>query len=50
MVPRKMVYTMMKEVDPSGLEERGGVGQSNQPAWMKQFTSIVKANPIITNT
>ena len=28
MVLRNMVYTMMEEVDPSGLEERGGVGQS----------------------
>jgi hypothetical protein len=32
MVPRNMVYSMMEEVDPSGLEERGGVGQSKRPA------------------
>ena len=49
MVPRNMVYTMMEEVDPSGLEERGGVGQSKRPARKKRFTSMVRANPIITN-
>ena len=26
-VPRDLVYVMMTEVDPGGLEERGGVGQ-----------------------
>ena len=49
MVPRNMIYMMMEEVDPSGLEERGWVGQSERPARKKRFTSMVKANPIITN-
>ena len=42
MVPRNMVYRMMEEVDPSGLEERGGVGHSKRPARGKRFTSTVK--------
>ena len=41
MVPRNMVYRMMEEVDPSGLEERGGVGQLKRPARGKQFVSTV---------
>ena len=29
-VPRNLVYAMMEHVDPSGLEERGGIGQPKQ--------------------
>ena len=44
LVPRNMVYGMMEEVDPSGLEERGGVGHSKRPARKKRFASSINLN------
>ena len=40
-VPRNLVYAMMEEVDPSGLEERGGVGKTKRPIRAKRFVSKV---------
>ena len=42
-VPRNMVYGMMKFVDPSGLKERGGVGQPKR-ARKGVFSSKVSAS------
>ena len=40
-VPRNLVYAMMENVDSSGLEERGGVGQPKRPVRAKRFISMV---------
>lgn len=40
-VPRGVVYAMMGDVDPSGLEERGGVGEAARPHRTGKFTSQV---------
>ena len=42
-VPRNLVYAMMEHVDPSGLEERGGVGQPKR-APKGVFTSKVNVD------
>ena len=36
-VPRNLVYAMMENVDSSGLEERGGVGQPKRPVRLKDL-------------
>ena len=40
-IPRDLVYAMMQEVDPTGLEERGGVGQPKRPPRVQKFKSQV---------
>lgn len=40
-VPRNLVYNVMADVNPKGLEERGGVGQPKR-ARRKTFTSTVR--------
>jgi hypothetical protein len=40
-VPQNLVYAMMENVDSSGLEERGGVGQPQRPVRAKRFISMV---------
>ena len=42
-VPRNIVYDMMMYmVDPTGLDERGGVGQPKRPRRTRKFTSKVR--------
>ena len=36
-VPRNLVYAMMAEVNPQGLEERGGVGKPKRPQRKNAF-------------
>ena len=36
-VPRNLVYDVMYEVNPQGLEDRGGVGQPKRPRRTKTF-------------
>jgi len=38
-VPRNLVYNMMADVNPKGLEERGGVGQPKRARRKTAFTS-----------
>ena len=40
-VPRNLVYDVMYEVNPQGLEERGGVGQPKRPRRTATFISSV---------
>ena len=40
-VPRDIVYDMMKDIDPEGLESRGGVGVSRKRKRNKRFISPV---------
>jgi len=40
-VPRNLVYAMMTEVNPQGLEERGGVGKPKRPQRKNAFISNV---------
>ena len=40
-VPWNLVYAMMENVDSSGLEERGGVGQPKRRVRAKRFISMV---------
>jgi hypothetical protein len=40
-VPCDLVYVMMQEVDLTGLEERGGVGQPKRPPRVQKFKSQV---------
>ena len=40
-VPRNLVYDVMYEVNPQGLEERGGVGQQKRPRRTATFISSV---------
>lgn len=40
-VPRNIVYAMMQDVDPSGLDERSGVGQPKRPRRTGTFTCKV---------
>ena len=40
-VPRNLVYAMMAEVNPQGLEERGGVGKPKRPRRKNAFISNV---------
>jgi len=40
-VPRDLVYAAMMEVNPEGLEMRGGVGKTKRPKRNKVFTSHV---------
>ena len=40
-VPRDLVYAMMKEVNPEGLKQRGGVGKPKKARRDKVFTSHV---------
>ena len=35
-VPKDLVYMVMAKVDPSGLEERGGVGKARRTAFMSR--------------
>ena len=38
-VPRNLVYMVMAELDPNGLEERGGVGKARRTRRDKAFMS-----------
>ena len=40
-VPRDLVYAMMMEINPAGLEERGGVGKPKRAPRAKVYTSHV---------
>lgn len=40
-IPRDVVYVMMADVDPSGLEERGGIGQAARLTQTGKPTSAV---------
>ena len=40
-VPREMVYDVMKDISPEGLESRGGVGISKRKKRERQFLSLV---------
>lgn len=40
-VPRNVVYDVMADVNPQGLEDRGGVGQPKRQKRKEAFTSIV---------
>ena len=40
-VPKDLVYAVMTKVDPDGLEERGGVGETKRPRRDKAFVSGV---------
>lgn len=40
-VPRDLVYAMMMEVNPQGLEQRGGVGRPKRAPRARAFTSHV---------
>jgi len=40
-IPRDVIYDVMKEVNPEGLEARSGVGQSKRKKRNKRFTSPV---------
>ena len=40
-VPRNLVYDVMADVNPEGLEERGGVGMPKRPTRTGAFTSNV---------
>ena len=40
-VPRDVVYNLMKDIDPEGLERRGGVGESKRRKRNKRFISPV---------
>ena len=42
-VPRDLVYAVMGEADPQGLEARGGVGQSNRPRRTNAFVAGVSS-------
>ena len=43
-VPRDLVYAVMTKVDPDGLEERGGVGETKRPRRDKAFVSGVSTS------
>ena len=43
-VPRNLVYDVMADVNPEGLEERGGVGMSKRPKRTGAFISNVSEN------
>ena len=43
-VPRNLVYDLMADVYPKGLEERGGVGTPKRPKRTGTFTSNVSKN------
>jgi len=40
-IPRNLVYDVMADVNPEGLEERGGVGMPKRPKRTGAFTSNV---------
>lgn len=40
-VPRNVVYDVMADVNPQGLEDRGGVGQPKRQRRKRAFTSTV---------
>lgn len=42
-VPRDLVYAVMGEADPQGLEARGGVGKSNRPRRTNAFVTGVSS-------
>ena len=44
-VPRNLVYDVMYEVNPQGLEERGGVGQPKRPR--RKATFILSVSKLI---
>ena len=43
-VPCDLVYAVMEEADPQGLEARGGVGQSNRPRRTNAFVAGVSSS------
>ena len=45
-VPRDLVYAVMGDVDPEGLEARGGVGKPKRPRRTKAFVSGVSMNAL----
>lgn len=50
-VPRDVVYAVMGEADPEGLEARGGVGQSKRPRRRNAFvTGVSQLWPLLCNT
>ena len=46
-VPRNLVYNVMSDVNPQGLEDRAGVGQPKRPRRTKSFVSNVSHNNTI---
>lgn len=46
-VPRSLVYAMMKQVNPEGLEERGNVGRSKRPKRNNVFAAEVLFEAIL---
>ena len=48
-VPRDLVYAVMMEVNPQGLEERGGVGRPKRAPRNKVYTSQVSIHRNKTN-
>ena len=48
-VPRDLVYAVMGEADPEGLEARGGVGKPNRPrrknAFVAGVSTIIASSP-----
>ena len=48
-VPRNLVYAMMAEVNPQGLEERGGVGKPKRPQRKTAFLSNVSKPQLFTS-
>ena len=40
-VPRDLIYDVMKELDPEGLQSRGGVGQSRKRKRNRRFVALV---------
>lgn len=43
-IPCDLVYAVMGEADPQGLEARGGVGQSNRPHRTNAFVTGVSSS------
>ena len=41
-VPRNLVYDVLADLDPQGLEDRGGVGQPKRQRRKGTFTSNVR--------
>ena len=48
-VPRNLVYAMMTEMNPQGLEERGGVGKPKRPQRKNAFISNVSKPRIFSS-
>jgi len=46
-IPRNLVYDVMADVNPEGLEERGGVGMPKRPKRTGAFTSNVNKKYVL---